>query len=770
MHDLRMEVPHSLSTVLGSPNSELPALKQLGFCKPDNDPYAPSIFRSPMRRSSRPDLYRSSRRGSRPEYSNQHHSNTNLDLTGTSRMGSQEELDVFPNREKGIHPSQLIPESIEEGGTGRSNAKLEEESQSASADRMLSFLSRTKYLYDEREISENNGLSMPGNFTFADQRSIIKVQADRIRNQLELKFGSIEFLSQADRLGSSTAHDSAFVSYNPLQIIRDRSKRPKASKHHARENMWHITISELVEDTRWRFRTARIRVQKQKKKQRRNGSFPRDTAERDSRLTESASSSHLNSSQMTPPRSTSAALIHGPPHPDQSGPHSAPINSAFTFLTPGSATSVNRASDGPTSNLPQSDCTKLIDRLRSSHSGNSEMGGSSSESILDAEEDESKSEDPDGKEFQGQISESDLNEDGNLKARSRFCRNSASVANTWNRLYRARAESSKSEDARLKPLSRVSTRGSNFSQSGLSTTSSAVISESDDGLYNLEEPMPHFAQSFRTSSNGDAHLFFGGSPADPSNGQSNGSVDSSTEPPPVLKLIADNGQEKMLDDSKWSSKSSSRKQSTSEGVELTRNEHLSEPGQGFGSLRPATVETRKDSHERALCSLLSDVRYLIPYYSIILRRDEAGFIYQRCKAQMTPLLAGNCAQLSDSLKSDMVANLLPFLGKVEQTVVNEQQLLDAEVATCLNDFRISTDLMVGDVNTTMNRQIREISSRMERISNCKNHGMCLALSYSLLEYSVVFLMWLIWTTVQLAKPLKWLLTLVRAVCSNFIIA
>lgn len=645
--------------------------------------------------------------------------------------------------------------------TDKSSIKLDEEAQLASADRMLNFLSRIKYLYYERETSENTGISIPNNFTFTDQRSIIKAQAERIRNQLDLKFSSIDFLFQADKLGGGTASDSAFAYYNPLQIIRDRGKRPKASKYHSRENLWQITISEQVEDTRRRFCTARLRVQKQKKKLRRNSSFAKDTADRDVRLSE-IHSPRTHSSNATPPRSSSKTLLNGSLHLDPAWPRSAPSNSEFTFLTPGSVTSINRVADGPTSNLPQSDCTELIARLRSSHSGTSQMDGSSTESILDDEVDKPQSEDAEVHDDKGP--EGEFSEEYNFRSRSRFCRNSASVADTWKRLYRSRADRSRYEDSRLKPISRISTHSSNFSQSGLSLASSAVISGSDDGLCNtIEGPVPSVPQSHRTFSNGDVHPVFGGSL------KKRGSVDSSTDPLPFLKPISASGQEKFPDNPKISSKFSARIPSSGEIAEAPRVEHFLEPGQGFGSLRPPSTEARKDSHERALCTLLSDLRYLIPYYSIILRRDEAGLVYQPYKARMTPLMDESCAQLSDSLKSDMVAKLLPFLGKIEQTVVSEQQLLDAEVATCLNELRVSTDLMVGDVNTTMNRRIREISSRMERMSNCKSHGMCLAFLYSLLEYGVVFIMWLIWLVVQLAKPLKWLFVFVRAICSSIII-
>lgn len=791
-----------------NPQDEAPVITKLGF---KTYGFADTAFGWQKRRRKSSDHIKKPRRSKISAKVNENASSeSESSMARTFVNGSDEEAidsESPPKIRNSSEQSSSLTESLSPSQSGNAlpiwSAEITKSGMSLKrqASELTSFLSRVKYLYDESESKDaiplaTSSSSSPAfaaavassSSTYSDQRALIKAQADRVRNQLDMKFSAMAFGSQLDHMGDTL--DSSKPHYNPLRTIRDRKDpqiRPHLPKHPQKMSIWQIPIAELTQDLRWRFNQERLVVHKRHRNhamQQEERSNSQQAGNEPENLRNSRKGSIISTDEQV-----NALEAVDQNHQTEPETEASP---RFHYSTsegemPSAADSLRgwdrrrSSSDNQFSNsLPRSNCAELIDRLRSAHDGDElaiedESSGENSLSKVNTHGSLMTNYDLAGiassagsvSSSVGGISGNQSSEDTRL-AKPRFCRNSASVADTWNRLYKPRQYSSNAEfltasgGGRRAPSvhsnnsSRMSSRRSSYSSDTTDRLKGAVSDVSSKSTENDRIPLTRSTSSDIASTGARSDV-------------------PSKVNAPVLTLTSENGNEVLLD-----SKSSARRRSSnaplrkvpsplnvgSSSALVGSDEWM---GEQFGSLNQDAV--RRNPLEKKCFTLDSDLRYLIAFYTTALHRARAKEVLRPCNDLESLGLRFPVLRLSDSLRNATMTDFLNYLRNVENALVARQQELDASVATPLDGLRVATDLMVSEVNMTLNRQIREVSSRMDRLTS--QRGGCaiyMTTLYCLIEYTVTFVMWAIWCFVTVVRLILCPIKGMRFICNNLIIA
>lgn len=573
---------------------ELPLLKQLGFLQVKNHDEGVQLYPSA----------------------------TNLPMSPTLQLSPP------PNQPQPIHNSQSL------------RLKGSPEPNESNPNRLASFLSKLKYLYDETDQLEGV-LTMP--VGTGDTRAAIKAQAAKVRNQLELKFRAIPLTMQAETFIEGYKPTPSRRVYNPLQTIRDRRFRPKPKRKPPL--LWDVSITEQIQDLRWRYQTMRIQ-------------------------------SHYTRSEKPRKRSRDIPLPS--------------IEPKSEFLMP----AVPQKSRSTTLARNEADQTsELIARLRSRHDS------------MDLDTD------------------TDTDGEPTRTRRPTFCRNAAHVAETWNRLYRTNSRKSGVSETCISDAAKTNSRSSS---DGALSVRRQSRSQSIEGCPMLTV----------TNAQGSDVGVFSPSPKRPTAASISGSIGS---PVGALGPASVSG---------------------TSVVPTTTNTSTASPT--APSLRRRPAEYHRAPWESSVFRIESELKFLNLLYKIALARCDS---YKRRDDHCCAKFRAACAPIDEQgRRTSSCLALAQYLEAIENDLAVRNAKLEQGVVVQVDAVRVATDLIIRDVNTTLNKDLRDITSRMEKAIVCRSSTVSTYLCYAFIEYVVLMVMWLVWGGMKIWRFLLAIVSGVRYCC------
>lgn len=511
---------------------------------------------------------------------------------------------------------------------------------------LASFLSKLKYLYDETDQLEGV-LAMPTGT--GDTRTTIKAQAAKVRNQLELKYRAIPLTMQAETFIEGYKPTPSRRVYNPLQTIRDRRFRPKPKKKPPL--LWDVSITEQIQDLRWRYQTMRIQ-------------------------------SHYTRAEKPRKRSRDILL-----------PSIEPKNE---FLMP---TAPQKPRSATVTRIEADQTSELIERLRSRHDS------------MDHDTDT----DTDGEHVRHR--------------RPTFCRNAANVAETWNRLYRTSSRKSGASDTCASIAIKTNSRSSSDDIGSPSACRQA-----------RSQSIEEFPMLTVTDAQGSDVSIFA-----PTSRRYTGASTTGSTGSPIGALGSANAS------------------GTSVTPSLTSTT-VPSIGTSTGSTRKRPAEYHKAPWESSVCRIETDLKFLNLLYKIALGRcDSYKLRDDHCCARFKAA----CASIDEQgRRTSSCLALAQYLEEVENDLAERNTKLEQGVALQVDAVRVATDLIIRDVNTTLNKDLRDITSRMEKAIVCRSSTVSTYLCYAFIEYVVLMVMWIVWGGMKVWRFLLAILSGVRFCCNG----
>lgn len=135
----------------------------------------------------------------------------------------------------------------------------------------------------------------------------------------------------------------------------------------------------------------------------------------------------------------------------------------------------------------------------------------------------------------------------------------------------------------------------------------------------------------------------------------------------------------------------------------------------------------------------SELEYMCTVLKEVVRRTQ--FICEYVESNVEP---PTCDVYRIQVKRDIVPKYLDYLACMEKSTVDKRGQVDQDIVSALDSLMVSSDMMSSEVNTTLNRQLRETTAELDRL--CASHQQCLWLNFSfcILEYFMVGVMWIYW--------------------------
>lgn len=534
----------------------------------------------------------------------------------------------------------------------------------AGPDRLASFLSKLKYLYDETDHVEC-GPHVPGGP--CDKRAAMKAQAVRVRNQLELKFRAIPLTMQAQSYIEGYKPTASRRVYNPLQTIRDRQFRPKPKR--APPLLWDVSVTEQIQDLRWRYQTMRVQSQ---------------------------------SMRVEKPRKRSRDIAVPMPEPKRE------------FLAPAPAP---RRRSSMLARLEAGGSSELIARLQSRH----DSADADTDTDTDAETAHTR--------------------------RPTFCRNAAHVAETWNRLYRTTTQRTADSEACVSDVAKVASRSSSDESSprlGADTRPRLTITDVDGSELS----------TFLSHANGGAGA---GAGADVGSARASPSATASA----YASANASASALAPAGSVSWTLGANASVSSDVGSLSPPNTSASSAAVARVPSPRKRQVEYHRAPWEVSVCGIEDDLQYLRLLYQIALDR---GDLLKRLDRRCCARFRAACTPLGDGLQRATSPALAQYLEEVESDLATLTSKIEQGVATQVDAVRTATDLIVCEVNTTLNKDLRNVTSRMEKAIVCRSSTLSTHLCYTLIEYSLLLLMWVIWGGLKIWRLVLAVVAGVRYVC------
>lgn len=220
-------------------------------------------------------------------------------------------------------------------------------------------------------------------------------------------------------------------------------------------------------------------------------------------------------------------------------------------------------------------------------------------------------------------------------------------------------------------------------------------------------------------------------------------------------------------------------------VQIGEGRHMSSGSIGTVSsesnMSDRLLQTESSSH-RSSSSPSAPVDFDLSHYSCFKRPEEANCnnaeaaelefmctvlrellrrIRYLCKSVESKVVPPTCDIYRVQVKREIVPKYLEYLAAMEKTAIDNHHQLDQEVVGALDSLMVVSDMMSSEVNTTLNRQLRETSAQLDHL--CSSHQQCLMLNigFGILEYLMVGIMWTYWAIVTFS------LNLARTVSASY---
>ena len=827
------EVQHCRTVI---EQEELPLLKQLGFVPVRNHDEVIHIYPPPGKEMSISDadmnsslrLKGSARISFQPgSLSTGSASSGSLDSPDSCHSNSSESMDSSDATNNADCEQQRTDSRLcypEDGNNTlcKDNEQIGLERAHSRPDTLARFLSKLKYLYDEADDEEAVLISRPSGGKYVDQKAVIKAQADKVRNQLELKFRAIPLTMQADKFIEGYRPTQSRRVYNPLQTIRDRKFRSKPNYRTHRVNIWQVPISEQLQDLRWRYQNMRIQSRytknERKSKKRSHGNDllnakagqKYNRPERFSRSSSGESStSNCSESSLNIDKKVKSSA--------RRSSHQSSVSNLHSQLSPHS--DYRMESSASSKLLDNDSSTELIDRLQQRHEQDmnhpyglepEEIDMAHFKNLLPFEDNEPIP----------------INcEEIGSKRRGTFCRNAANIAETWNRLYKTTSHTSafsqavsdrssrsgnvcdqisdvdsvnsrrRSSQPFASQLSQIQSIASDSTHSIKSEKSNQVcplVTVTNDAgqVESIEQPVPNNSNlnSYNNSNTSHLGLFAHTAPSlskfnefvNHANGSqdryadvhhnSDGDVKRSSGSAltgPVLNsniasnlsASLDGSNSKILTVFSDSMQAGNTHNKNVPFNSVSTNNNGSAAGSSRVYKKKSVVhEYHKAPWETSISCLNDELHYLKILFSVALRRDDLLKKRDRDCCKKFQLA---CAPLGKDLETHKASEYAQYLQSVENDIATKMNTIERGVSTSVDSIRISTDMMVGEVNSTLNKHLRSVTSRVEKLMTCRSSNMSTHLCYSFIEYGLLFIMWVVWGGCQIWKLFTMILSCFR---------
>ena len=139
--------------------------------------------------------------------------------------------------------------------------------------------------------------------------------------------------------------------------------------------------------------------------------------------------------------------------------------------------------------------------------------------------------------------------------------------------------------------------------------------------------------------------------------------------------------------------------------------------------------------------------------------EKTGFIPAATREVQVRQISTDFDQKMRGVQRDVFPRVKKAVQQTEEQIQTLRRTQLSKTSTRIDQLLVDTDQTINRLATTLNLEVKQLSERMDllerRADRVRYKWIILNTSYLLLEYLLVFVMWVVWGLVSIMLGVRW---------------